>query len=293
MELRVLKYFLAVAREQSISAAADALHLSQPTLSRQLKELEEELGKPLLIRGARQITLTEEGMILRKRAEEILSLADKAVEEVSQSGEDVSGNVYIGAGETDAFHYLARAIAQVQQKYPNIRFHISSGDTSDVMDDLDRGLIDFGLLFGPANTQRFETWRLPVRDEWTVLMRRDSPLACKDKITPSDLWDKPIITNRHIREGDFFLNWLQKSITGVNIAATYNLLFNGAVMVEEGVGYALALDGIINVTGDSPLCARPLDPPMDAGLGLVWKRYQRLSQPAEVFLKKLIELYGQ
>lgn len=160
MELRVLKYFLAVAREQSISAAADALHLSQPTLSRQLKELEEELGKPLLIRGARQITLTEEGMILRKRAEEILSLADKAVEEVSQSGEDVSGNVYIGAGETDAFHYLARAIAQVQQKYPNIRFHISSGDTSDVMDDLDRGLIDFGLLFGPANTQRFETWRL-------------------------------------------------------------------------------------------------------------------------------------
>lgn len=293
MELRVLKYFLTVAREQSISGAAEALHLSQPTLSRQLKELEEELGKPLFIRGARQITLTEEGMILRKRAEEILSLSEKAVEEVSHSGEDVSGNVYIGAGETDAFRYLARAIAQVQQKYPNIRFHISSGDTSDVMDDLDRGLIDFGLLFGSADTQRFETWRLPVRDTWTVLMRRDSPLARKDKIVPSDLRDKPIITNRHIREGDFLLNWLQKSITEVNIAATYNLLFNGAVMVEEGVGYALGLDGIINVSGDSPLCARPLDPPMDAGLGLVRKRYQRLSKSAEVFLKKLIELYDQ
>ena len=292
MELRVLKYFLTVAREQSISAAAEALHLSQPTQSRQLKDLEDELGKPLLIRGARRVTLTDEGIILRKRAEEILSLSEKALDEISRAGEDISGNVYIGAGETDAFRYLAQAISAVQQQYPKIRFHISSGDTSDVMEELDRGLIDFGLLFGPADTQRFETWRIPTRDTWNVLMRRDSPLASKEAICPEDLWDKPLIFNRHIREGDFFMNWLRKSISEIHIAATYNLLFNGAIMVEEGVGYALGLDGIINVSGDSPLCVRPLDPPMDAGLGLVWKRYQPLSKPAEVFLKALMEING-
>lgn len=285
MEFRVLRYFLAVAREESITSAAESLHLSQPTLSRQLRELEEELGKPLMIRGSRKITLTDEGMYLKKRAEEILDLVKKTEHILTFSEDVIGGDIYIGAGETNAVHFLTRTARQLQTEYPLIRYHISSGDTSDVMNDLDKGLIDFGLLFDPIDLTKYNAIHLPVQDTWGVLMRRDSPLAKQESISPTDLWDKPLIVSRHAKNGES--TWLKKDLAELNIVATYSLVFNASLMVEDGMGYALCLDKIINVTGDSDLCFRPISPETKAGMNIVWKKYQVFSKAAEKFLQEL------
>ena len=287
MELRVLQYFLAVTREQSISGAAESLHLSQPTLSRQLKDMEKELGKQLMIRGNRKITLTEEGMILRKRAEEILDLVQKTEQEITISDDTVAGDVYIGAGETDAVHLLAKAARQLQHSYPDIHYHISSGDTKDVLENLDKGLIDFGLLFGSVDTSKYEYLEFPVKDTYGILMRNDSPLAERARICPKDLWDKPLIINRNTRDGDLLTTWLGKKIDELNVTATYNLLFNASLMVDEGLGYALALDKIINTTGDSNLCFIPCEPELNVGMNLIWKKYQIFPKASQKYLEEL------
>lgn len=291
MEFRVLQYFLAVAREQSVSGAAEYLHLSPPTLSRQLKDLEDELGKQLFIRGNRKITLTDEGMTLRKRAEEIMDLVKKTEDEIMLSDNTVTGNVYIGAGETDAVRILAKAAYQLQQEFPQICIHISSGDAEDVTERLNKGLIDFGVLFDPTDLSEYNHLRIPVKDEWGVLMRRDSPLAEKEIITPEDLWDKPLIVSRQQKEGSNLSIWLKQSFSNLNIVATYSLLYNGSLMVEEGMGYALCLNHIINPTGESRLCFRPLYPKLEVGLNVVWKKYQILNKASEKFLSKLYELF--
>ena len=289
MELRVLQYFLAVTREQSISGAAEALHLSQPTLSRQIKDMEDELGKQLFIRGNRNITLTEEGMILRKRAEEILELVKKAEDEISLSDEIVAGDITIGAGETDGVRFLTKAAQAVQEKYPLVHFHIISGDKVTVTESMDKGLIDFGLLFGKVDTSKYEYIKLPYKDTWGVLMRRNSPLAEKDVIMPEDLWDKPLIISRQEFHGTDLQEFLKCEIQKINIVASYNLLFNGSLMVDEGMGYALCLDNIINVSGDSNLCFRPFFPKWEAEMCIAWKKYQVLTKSAEKFLQKLQE----
>ena len=289
MELRVLQYFLAVAREQSISGAAESLHLSQPTLSTQLKNMEEELGKQLMIRGtkgSRKIVLTEEGMILRKRAEEILELVKKTEREISLSDEQVAGDVYIGTGETDTVRIVARTIRTLQKEHPDIRFHISSGNSVYVMEQLDRGLIDFGILYDSQNLSKYDSVKIPDKDIWGVLMRRDSPLAQKDYIEPQDLWDKPLILSRQAAKGSQLADWMQKDFSKLTIAATYNLLFNGSLMVDEGVGYAVCLDKIIN-TSDTNLCFRPLKPRIEAEAYLVWKKYQIFPKAAGIFLERL------
>lgn len=290
MELRVLQYFLAVTREQSISGAAESLHLSQPTLSRQLRDMEDELGKQLIIRGNRKITLTEEGMILRKRAEEILDLVQKAEHEITVSDDIIAGDVYIGAGETDAVRLLAKAGKKLQSEYPDIHYHVSSGDSTDVLEGLDKGLIDFGLLFGTVDTSKYEYLEFPVKDVYGILMRKDSSLAKKDSIHPEDLHDKPLIFNRNTRDGDLLTTWLGKSISELNVSATYNLLFNASLMVEEGLGYAFALDKIINTTGKSNLCFIPCEPPLNAGMNLIWKKYQVFPKAAKKFLDELQSL---
>ena len=288
MEFRVLQYFLAAAREQSISGAAEYLHLSQPTLSRQLKELEEELGKQLFIRGNRRITLTEEGMILRKRAEEIVDLMQKTEKEIALNDAAIAGDIYIGAGETDAIRILARTARRLQENHPGIRLHIASGDSADVTEDLDKGLTDFGILFDPRDLSKYDYLKLPHQDTWGVLMRRDSPLAEKTAVAPEDLWDKPLILSRQHREGSALSMWLSRPEADLNITATYSLLYNGSILVEEGIGYALTLDKIINTCGSS-LCFRPLSPPLTANLCIVWKKYQVLTKAAELFLNTLNE----
>lgn len=289
MELRVLQYFLAVTREQSISGAAESLYLSQPTLSRQLKELEEELGKQLFIRGSRRVTLTEEGMILRKRAEEIMELVKKAEDEVSQSDELVAGDITVGTGETDGVRFLARAAQNLQKDYPLIHLHIVSGDKATVIEDLDRGLIDFGIVFGDVDTLKYEHISLPYKDIWGVMMRRDFPLAEKEEITAADLMDKPLIISRQAFQNADFRDFFPGGQKNLNIVATYNLLFNGSVMASEGMGYVICFDKIINVSGDSELCFRPLSPRVEAGMSIVWKKYQVHSKVTERFLNKLRE----
>ena len=290
MELRVLQYFLAVAREQSISGAAQTLHLSQPTLSTQLKALEEELGKQLLIRGtpgSRKVTLTEEGMILRKRAEEILSLVRRTEDEIALSDQTIAGDVYIGAGESDGIRLLTRVAQKVQAEYPHIHFHISSGDGKDVLESLDKGLIDFGLLLQAVDISKYEMLEIPVKEHWGVLMHRDSPLAEKEQIVPEDLWDKPLIISRQEFSTSLLSTWLKRDLSEFNVVATYSLLYNGSLMVEEGMGYALCLNNIINTTGNSKLCFRPFSPSLELGISLVWKRYQVFSKAAEKFLNSM------
>ena len=287
MELRVLRYFLAVAREESISGAAEHLHLSQPTLSRQLMDLEEELGKKLFVRGNRRITLTEDGVLLRKRAGEILELVEKTTGELTAGQEALSGDVYIGAGETRGVHFLTRAARRLQERHPQLRFRISSGDGVGVTEELDKGLIDFGLLFGPVNQAKYNCCQLPVHDIWGILMRRDSPLAQRQFVQPGDLADRPLIVSRNLREGGPLDAWLGRGLWELNIAATYSLAYNASLMVEDGMGYALMLDGIINTSGDSPLCFRPLSPTVRAHMSVVWKKYQVFSKPAEAFLEAL------
>ena len=292
MELRVLEYFLAVAREQNITAAAESLHLSQPALSRQLREMEEKLGKQLLIRGvkgSRKVILTEEGMILRKRAEEILSLVRRTENEITQSDETIAGNVFIGTGETETVRLFAKVAKKLQQKYPDIRYNISSGNAEHVLEYLDKGLIDFGLLFTEIESQKYEAIPVPIKDTWGVLMRKDSPLAEKEVIHPEDLWDKPLIVS-HQKGDDRYLNqWLQREESELHIVATYNLLFNASLLVDEGLGYALCYDKLINTKG-SNLCFRPFSPRLEAHGFIVWKKYQVFSKAANIFLQYLREM---
>lgn len=289
MEIRVLKYFLAVAREQNISAAAESLFLSQPTLSRQLKELEEELGKQLFIRGSRKITLTEEGLLLRKRAEEIVELLDKTEQELSRSDEQVSGEIYIGAGETDGLRLIAKAAKELQEEYPQIAYRIISGDAVDITERLDKGLIDFALLLEPVDISKYSYLKFPVKDVWGVLMRRDCPLAQKKSISPRDLRNMPLIVSRQALDGSELTQWLKSDNEQLNIVSTYNLVYNASLMVDEGLGVALCLDKIINVSGDSSLCFRPLKPKLEVGMSLVWKKYQVFSKAAEKFILKMQE----
>lgn len=287
MEIRVLQYFLAVAREQSISAAAQSLHLSQPTLSTQLKALEQELGRQLLIRGtkgSRKVTLTEEGMILRKRAEEILTLVDRAQEEIVHGDGEVEGEVSIGAGETDTVRLFARAAGRLRRQHPGIRLRISSGNADFVLEQLDKGLIDFGLLFSEVDDHKYQSMAIPLRDTWGVLMRKDAPLAEKETISPQDLWDKPLILSH--QRGGGVLQWLGREPSQLSIVATYNLVYNASLLVDEGLGYALCFDKLINTQGSS-LTFRPLDPPILAEATVVWKKYQVFSKAARLFLEEL------
>ena len=289
MEIRVLKYFLAVAREQNISAAAESLFLSQPTLSRQLKELEEELCKQLFIRGSRKITLTEEGLLLRKRAEEIVELLDKTEKELLGSDGQVSGEIYIGAGETDGLRLIAKAAKDLQEQYPQITYRIISGDAVDITERLDKGLIDFALLLEPVDISKYSYLKFPVKDVWGVLMRRDCPLAQKESISPRDLRDMPLIVSRQALDGSELTLWLKNGSEQLNIVSTYNLVYNASLMVDEGLGVALCIDKIINVSGDSSLCFRPLKPKLEVGMSLVWKKYQVFSKAAEKFILKMQE----
>lgn len=287
MEFRVLKYFLAVAQEENISAAAERLHVTQPTLSRQLMDLEKQLGKTLFARGNRRISLTEEGMILRKRAEEIVNLVDKTESEIMASDHNISGDIYIGCGETEGMRLIAETAKQLSDEGYNIRYHLFSGNAVTVSEKIDKGLLDFGLFIEGANLQKYDSIRLPYTDNWGVLMRSDSPLARKTNIRPEDLWDVPLIVSEQDYHSGAFSEWLKRDKEQVCVAATYNLLYNASLMVEEGVGYALCLDKIIRTGSESPLCFRPLKPARTARLDIVWKRRQVFSKAAQLFLKKL------
>ncbi len=291
MELRVLRYFLAVAKEESISGAANYLHLSQPSLSRQLMELERELGKTLFLRGNRKITLTEDGELLRQRATEILTLVENTEAAFRDSTEEITGEVYIGGGETQAMRLIASCAQAVAQAYPAVRYHLYSGNADDVMERLDRGVLDFGLMIEPFDRRKYHFLKLPVTDTWGVLMRKDSPLAAHAFVRTEELWDLPLLISAQSRVLSELPAWIGKPLEELHVVGTYNLLFNASLMVSEGMGYALCLDRLVQTDANSDLCFRPLFPERKVGICVVWKKYRVFSRAAQKFLEQLQQLY--
>lgn len=286
MEIRVLRYFLAVAQEGSVTRAARALHLTQPTLSRQIRELEEELGQTLFSRGGRELSLTREGLLLWPRAEEIVGLAEITEKEFRSLGEKtVSGDLSLGCGESKALSFVTDALKVLQDEHPLIIPHFFSGNGEIVMDRLDKGLLDFAVLMGAENTERYSSLPLPNHDTWGLLMDKNDPMAQKKAITAEDLLDIPLILSSQSLSRDELSGWLGFPMSRLHIAATYTLLFNGSLMVRSGLGYALCFDHIAPSGKDSPFAFRPLTSP----LSLVWKKHQILSAPAEAFLAKIRE----
>ena len=291
MELRVLRYFLTVAREGSITGAAEFLHVTQPTLSRQLKDLEQELGKKLFIRSSHSIILTDEGMLLRNRAEKIVEMVDKLENEFSCMEETISGDVYIGCGETEAMKQIALVVKELQLSYPNIRYHLYSGNEDDVTERLDKGLLDFAILIQPANLSKYNYINIPAKDVWDVVMRKDSPLALKNTIQARDLLNVPLICSRQAMKQTLskneFVDWFGEDFDKLNVVTTYNLAYNAAIMVEVGIGYAITINKIVNTSNDSNLCFRPLEPRLESSLNIVWKKHQLFSAAADMFLKEI------
>ena len=296
MELRVLRYFLTIAREGSITNVANVLHVTQPTLSRQIHDLEEELGQRLFVRGSRNMSLTAEGMILRKRAEEIISMVDKTEAEFHSMSNVVSGDIYIGGGETEAVKLIAQIVCELRTAYPEIHYHLYSGNAEDVTERLDKGLLDFGLLIQPADISKYDYFNIPTRDTWGVIMRKDIPLAKKETIRKEDLLNVPLICSRQViseeRHRNEFAEWFGEDFDKLDIVTTFNLVYNAAIMVEAGVGYAITIDKIANTTESSSLCFRPLEPQLDSGLNIIWKKDQVFSAAAALFFKKLREHFG-
>lgn len=296
MEIRVLKYFLTVAREGTITGAANVLHLTQPTLSRQLMDLEKELGHKLLIRGKHNVSLTQEGMILRKRAEEIVDMVEKTEAEFQSITDILSGDIYIGGGESDCMKYIAEIIKEIQTDYPDIKFHIHSGNAEDVTERLDKGLLDFGVLIQPVDLSKYDNIPLPDKDVWGVIMRKDSPLAQKEYIELEDLYGLPLINSRQAMRKtsskNQFIEWFHGEFEKLNTVATINLVYNAAVMVKAGIGYAITLDKLVDVSQESVLCFRPLKPRLESGLDIVWKKYQVFSPAAALFLNRLKEKFS-
>lgn len=287
MEIRVLHYFLTVAREESFSKAAEVLHVTQPTLSRQIKDLEDEYGKKFFNRNSRYVSLTDDGMLFKKRAEEILRLVDKTESELLAPEETLSGDIYIGGGESECVRIIAKVVAKMQKKHPHVIFHFYSGNAQDVSEKLDNGLIDFGIFIDPVDLKKYDFMRLPSQDTWGVYMRSDCELAQNEYITPQDLRNLPIIISNQDMVKNEISGWIGGNQRNLNIVATYNLIYNASLLLEEGVGYLLSLDHLIHVNNQSLLCFRPLMPKLSVGLEIVWKKYQVFSKPAECFINML------
>jgi DNA-binding transcriptional LysR family regulator len=288
MEIRVLKYFLTVAREESITKGAEILHITQPTLSRQLMQLEEELRVQLFIRGKTKITLTDEGMLLRRRAEEIVDLVDRTEREFSEDDNLIGGEIFIGAGETNAMHVLADFIKKFNKEYPQVKYNLYSGNADDIKERIDKGLIDIGLLTEPVNIEKYDFIRLSNKETWGVLMQKDSPLAKKEYIKPEDLANMPIINTKRSIVQNEIENWFGVHYDKLNIIATYNLIYTAAIMVEEGLGYAICFEKLVNINDEINLCFKPFYPKLETGTVIVWKKHQIFSTATAKFIKKIM-----
>ncbi len=279
MEFRVLKYFLAVAREKSITNAAKKLHISQPTLSKQIKQLEAELGQKLFTRTNYSIRLTEAGLLLQKRAENIVALVDKTTQEFQDL-------------ESIGMQYLARQFKELQSTYPGLRYHLYSGDSSDIALRLERGLLDFAVIVQEVDLQKYNYLKLPHYDTWGVLMPKDSPLAQHAVITVAELVDLPLIVSRQGMEADY-PKFFGEKVDELNIVATSNLIYNASLLVREGLGYALTFDDLVDTSSDSELCFRPLRPNLTSNMYLIWNKHQVFSPAAKLLLDKLKEKLAQ
>lgn len=289
IETRLLQYFLVVAEEQSITKAAEYLHISQPTLSKQMMDLEEALGRQLLIRGRKKVTLTEEGTFLRGRAQEIISLMDKTESAFRENEQSISGDVYIGCGEHRSTFSIMQIIRSIQKEYPDIRFHFFSSNADTIIERLDKGLLDMGFLLTPEITPRYDYQKLPLREAWGILMRKDSPLADREEISFTELADLPLIMPIQTSNNGRMKTYFAEAKVIPHVVSTYNLIYNAGLMVEAGIGYALCIDELINTAGSHPLTFRPLSPRLYSDVYLLTKKYQVFSKAAKLFLGRLEE----
>ncbi|MDE7301986.1 MAG: LysR family transcriptional regulator [Oscillospiraceae bacterium] len=287
MEIRVLRYFLTVVREESITKAADVLHITQPTLSRQLSQMEEEVGVKLFHRGTRRITLTNEGILLRRRAEEILQLVDKTEKELIEQEEQVEGKISIGCGEIAAVQILPKLIKAFREKYPQVTFDIFTATADLVKEQMDKGLLDIGLLLEPVDIEKYDFIRLEVKEKWVVLMRPDSPLTEMESVTAKDLSELPLILPRRMNVQSELASWFGNYYDDLNVVFTSNLSTNSAVMVTSGLAYSLVIEGAVPFWDQSKVTYRPLDPPLTATSVLAWKRGQPFSLAATKFIEHI------
>ena len=284
MELRVLRYFLMTAREENITRAAQLLHITQPTLSRQLMQLEEELGVKLFHRGKYNVSLTEEGMLLKRRAQELVSLSDKTVSEFSRKDEILSGEISIGCGEARSMSFLSDCIISFRKKHSLVQFDIYSAIADDIKERIEKGIIDIGLLVEPVDIGKYEFLRLPAKEKWGIWVRKDSELAGKDAVTPEDLSKVPLITARREAVKNEIASWFGDYYDELNIVAAYNLGINAITMVRQGVGAALAFD--LGVSYDD-MCFIPLSPVRETGSVIVWTKNQVLPTAAKMFIEHI------
>lgn len=293
MEIRVLQYFMAVAKHENITKAAEELHLTQPTLSRQLTDLEEELGVQLLVRGKRKTQLTEAGLMFKTRAQEILSLTEKTKEQFAKLDELVAGDIYIGAGETEAMACLAKVLAPLRRSYPHIRFHLVSGNEDLIYDYLQKGLLDFGLVCRADAPRMYVFRRIPHDDVWGLMMRADNPLAAKEVLTRADLVEEPLILSEQAMKRHELDHYFGSAAEKIEVAGTYNLLYNTIFFIEAGIGSALCFKGMADAVGTSRgLVFRPLEPELRSANYVVWRRDQVFSRAGRLVVASLDEVFS-
>ena len=287
MELRTLRYFLAAAQEENITRAADILHITQPTLSRQMMDLERELGTTLMLRGKNGLTLTDEGLFFRQRAEEIVELADRLEQAFAERNADISGTVVIGATEAVGSRLLARLMKQFSEKYPLVQFHMYNEMADDIKDRMDKGLIDVGLLLEPVDTVKYDYVRLSQKETWGVLMRDDHPLVGQDFIAPEEVVKYPLILPLRERVRAEILNWLKCEEKDLSIPLSYTLLSNAVLLVEEGLGCAFCLDGALAIHSSPRLRFIPIRPEHTTRSVLVWKKNHLFSPATSLFIQEI------
>lgn len=287
IETRLLRYFLAVAREQNITRAAQSLFISQSTLSKQMIDLEKQLGSQLFIRGKRSVTLTEEGLFLRDRAREILKLLENTETALHADTKNLSGDLFIGCGETAAMDTIAELLAEYRQQYPEVKIHLYSGDADAVMERIDKGLSDMGLLLGPVRQEKYDYLNLRRKDIYGLLMPKDCELAKQETIPVEQLKTLPMILPDQTFFGHQDLDWFGKD--ALHVVATYNLIYNATFLVERGIGYALCFDRLVNTAGRD-LVFRPISPELSVGLYIVTKKYPVFSPAAKKFYERLLAL---
>lgn len=289
MEIRTLRYFLETAREENMSRAAERLHVSQSTLSKQLKGLEEELGKKLFLRHSFSIELTEEGMLLRKRAEDLLSMADKISEEFSAMDDVIGGNIYFGCAESWQIRYLAGAIREFKKQYPDFHYHITSGDTEQVVEKLDKGLLDFAVIVEEPDYEKFHALKMPEADRWGLVMPAGCPLAAKERIVFEDLKGLPLFCSGQGWRCDI-PRWCGDRINELKLEGSFRLAYNGSVFAREELGYLLTFDHLVDVSEGSGLVFRPLYPALETEMFIIWKKRQIFTPIAGRFIEELRKL---
>ncbi|MCR5347964.1 MAG: LysR family transcriptional regulator [Fretibacterium sp.] len=286
MEIRTLRYFLAMAREENMSRAAELLHVTQPTLSRALKALEAELGRKLFTRHSFSIALTEEGVLLRKRAEDLVSMADKIGQEFLSLDDITGGDLYFGLAESWQIRHLAREIREFRKIYPDIRYHIISGDTEQVTEKLDKGLLDFAAIFEIPDERKYLCIPFPEADYFGAVFPADSKLAEKDCVTAEDLAGLPLFTSPQSWENDI-RPWAENRFSQLRLEGSFRLAYNGSLFAREGLGILLTLNSLVDTSPESGLVFRPLCPHLPMKIFLIWNKYQSFTPIAERFLKQI------